>query len=246
MIRKLLGDGESLGIRLSYAEQARPEGIAQAFLIGADFIGDDCVALVLGDNLFHGPQLQPMLEEAYHLKHGARVFACNVRDPERFGVIEFDRDFRAMSIEEKPRRPRSNWVVTGLYFFDNRVIEITRGLKPSGRGELEITDVNKAYLEDGQLVVSALDRDFTWLDMGTPESLLTAAQFVQSTETLQRHKIACLEEISLNRSFITVEQFGQLAAGYGANPYGQYLQRVLQQYRSTGSEVRGQESGIKS
>jgi glucose-1-phosphate thymidylyltransferase len=228
LIRKLLGDGRSLGVCLHYAEQPRPEGIAQAFLIGADFIGRDSVCLVLGDNLFHGPQLDPMLRESARLKRGARVFACQVPDPQRFGVVEFDRSFRALSIEEKPRQPRSDWVVTGLYFYDNRVVSIARGLKPSGRGELEITDVNQDYLEARQLTVSPLERDFSWLDMGTPESLMRAAQFVQSVETNEGQKIACLEEIALERGFITAKQFSRLADNVASCSYGQYLQCVLQ------------------
>jgi glucose-1-phosphate thymidylyltransferase len=231
LIRKLLGDGRSLGISLNYAEQPHPEGIAQAFLIGADFIGGDPVCLVLGDNLFHGRQMDEMLLKSAQLEQGAHVFACQVPDPQRFGVVEFDSNFRALSIKEKPKRPRSDWVVTGLYFYDNRVVSIARGLKPSGRGELEITDVNQAYLEVRQLTVSPLERDFSWLDMGTPESLMRAAQFVQSVETNEGQKIACLEEIALERGFITAKQFNRLAEAVASCSYGEYLQRVLQRFQ---------------
>jgi glucose-1-phosphate thymidylyltransferase len=230
LIFKLLGDGRSFGVHLGYAEQPRPEGIAQAFLIGAHFIGQDPVCLVLGDNLFHGPQLERMLSESAQLKRGARVFASQVPDPQRFGVVEFDSKFRALSIEEKPRKPRSSWAVTGLYFYDNRVVSIARGLKPSNRGELEITDVNQAYREARQLTISPMEHDFSWLDMGTPETLLRAAQFVQSVEFNEGQKIACLEEIALVRGYITVEQFAESIEGFGSSSYGQYLQRVLQSF----------------
>ena len=228
VIRKLLGDGSELGLRLSFAEQARPEGIAQAFLIGADFIGPDGVCLVLGDNLFHGHDLPRLLQESARLEEGGRVFAYHVHDPERFGVVEFDASFRALSIEEKPKQPRSSWAVTGLYFYDNRVVSIARSLKPSARGELEITDVNTAYLDAGQLSVTPLERDYAWLDMGTPDSLMNASQFVQSLEVRQGLKIACLEEIALANGFISLKQFARLAGNFGSAPYGQYLQRMLQ------------------
>jgi glucose-1-phosphate thymidylyltransferase len=231
LIERLLGDGGSLGIRLSYKEQPRPEGIAQAFLIGADFIGDDGVCLVLGDNLFFGHDLQPLLVESATLTRGARVFAYHVHDPERYGVVEFDRSFRALSIEEKPKKPRSNWAVTGLYFYDNRVVRIARALKPSARGELEITDVNRAYLQSGDLKVTALGRGFAWLDTGTHDSLLTASQFVQTLEQRTGLKIACLEEIALTKGFIDAGQFARLAEAFGSSAYGQYLRRVLEEYR---------------
>jgi glucose-1-phosphate thymidylyltransferase len=231
LIRKLLGEGSTLGIRLRYAEQPRPEGIAQAFLIGADFIGADPVCMVLGDNLFHGSRLQQLLDESIRLKRGGRVLAYRVPDPERFGVVELDGAFRALSIEEKPKKPRSPWAVTGLYFYDNRVVSIARGLRPSARGELEITDVNRAYLAAGELSVTPLESDFAWLDMGTPESLMNASRFVQRVEAEQGQKIACLEEIALRRGFITARQLGALADRLGSAPYGQYLLRVLRAFQ---------------
>jgi glucose-1-phosphate thymidylyltransferase len=230
LIEKLLGDGKPLGIRLTYAPQPRPEGIAQAFLIGADFIGTDSVCLVLGDNLFFGHHLQPLLVESSGLTRGARVFAYHVHDPERYGVVEFDSKFRALSIEEKPKQPRSNWAVTGLYFYDNQVVEIARQLRSSPRGELEITDVNRAYLKHGQLTVTALGRGFAWLDTGTHDSLLTASQFVQTMEQRTGLKIACLEEVALLKGFIDVGQFTRLAEGFGPSPYGDYLRRVLREF----------------
>jgi glucose-1-phosphate thymidylyltransferase len=230
LIEKLLGDGKHLGIRLSYAPQPRPEGIAQAFLIGADFIDTDPVCLVLGDNLFFGHHLQPLLVESARLTQGGRVFAYHVHDPERYGVVEFDSAFRALSIEEKPKQPRSNWAVTGLYFYDNQVVEIARKMKSSPRGELEITDVNRAYLKQGQLTVTALGRGFAWLDTGTHDSLLTASQFVQTMEQRTGLKIACLEEVALLKGFIDVERFSRLAEGFCPSPYGEYLRRVLREF----------------
>ncbi|MBY0232300.1 MAG: glucose-1-phosphate thymidylyltransferase RfbA [Gemmataceae bacterium] len=236
LIERLLGDGASLGIRLSYAAQPKPEGIAQAFLIGADFIGGDPVCLVLGDNLFFGHELQSLLTESARLEEGARVFAYHVHDPERYGVVEFGRDFKALSIEEKPKQPRSNWAVTGLYFYEPQVVGIARGMKPSARGELEITDVNKAYLAAGKLTVTPLGRGVAWLDTGTHDSLLTASQFVQTLELRQGLKIACLEEIALAKGFIGEDGFTRLIAGYGPSPYADYLRRVLADSRERNNQ----------
>jgi glucose-1-phosphate thymidylyltransferase len=230
LIRELLGDGSQWGLSLSYREQPRPEGIAQAFLIGADFLAGSPVCLILGDNLFFGHQLGDVLEESAKLTEGARVFAYHVHDPERYGVVEFDRRHRALSIEEKPKAPRSNWAVTGLYFYDGRVTDIARGLKPSPRGELEITDVNKAYLREGRLTVIPFGRGIAWLDVGTPDSLLTASQFVQTLEQRQGLKIACLEEVALMKGFIDASQFERLAAAYGSNDYARYLKGVLAEH----------------
>jgi glucose-1-phosphate thymidylyltransferase len=230
LIERLLGDGSAWGLTLRYVAQPKPEGIAQAFLLGADFIGSDPVCLVLGDNLFFGHELQHLLMDSAQLNSGARVFAYHVHDPERYGVVEFDSQFRALTIEEKPKQPRSNWAVTGLYFYDRQVVEIARNLKPSARGELEITDVNKVYLAQRQLTVTPLGRGVAWLDTGTHDSLLTASQFVQTLELRQGLKIACLEEIALLKGFIAPPQFTQLQAQYGSSPYGEYLKRVLREY----------------
>jgi glucose-1-phosphate thymidylyltransferase len=230
LIERLLGDGSAWGLTLRYVAQPKPEGIAQAFLLGADFIGNDPVCLVLGDNLFFGHELQHLLMDSASLTEGARVFAYHVHDPERYGVVEFDSQFRALTIEEKPKQPRSNWAVTGLYFYDRQVVEIARNLKPSARGELEITDVNKVYLAQRQLTVTPLGRGVAWLDTGTHDSLLTASQFVQTLELRQGLKIACLEEIALLKGFIAPPQFTQLQAQYGSSPYGEYLKRVLREY----------------
>lgn len=229
LIEKLLGDGKQLGLKLSYVVQPKPEGIAQAFVLGADFIGKDSVCLVLGDNLFFGHELQDLLMESSQLTQGASVFAYHVHDPERYGVVEFDRSNKALSIEEKPKQPRSRWAVTGLYFYDNHVVDIARNLKPSPRGELEITDVNKYYLNKGELSVRTLGRGVAWLDTGTPESLLIASQFVQTLELRQGLKIACLEEIALVKGFINDAQFARLAEGFGNNPYGTYMRQVIQE-----------------
>jgi glucose-1-phosphate thymidylyltransferase len=226
-IRDLLGDGAALGLSLSYRVQPTPGGIAQAFVIGADFVGDSPVCLVLGDNLLFGHNLVDLLEESAGLTRGARVFAYHVTDPQRFGVVEFDADCRAVSIEEKPAKPRSSWAVTGLYFYDAQVVRIARGLRPSARGELEITDVNRAYLQRGELTVTALGRGVAWLDMGTHDSLLTASQFVQMMEHRQGLKMACLEEIALRKGYIDIGQFTRLAEAYGKSDYGLYLRRVL-------------------
>jgi glucose-1-phosphate thymidylyltransferase len=229
-IAELLGDGSQLGLSLSYQEQPTPGGIAQAFLIGATFIGDSPVALILGDNLLFGHNLVPVLVESAQLRAGARVFAYHVQDPERYGVVEFDSRGRALSLEEKPKAPRSSWAVIGLYFYDGAVVEMARRLTPSARGELEITDLNRAYLQKGELTVTPLGRGVAWLDMGTHDSLLSASHFVQSLEQRQGLKIACIEEVALGKGFIGVEQYERLAGAYGSSDYGQYLLRALREY----------------
>jgi glucose-1-phosphate thymidylyltransferase len=229
-IERLLGDGGPLGLSLSYRVQPRPAGIAQAFLIGEDFLAGSPVCLILGDNLFFGHHLMQVLTDSARLTDGARVFAYHVHDPERYGVVEFDRDYRALSLEEKPKQPRSNWAVTGLYFYDGTVVEKARRLSPSPRGELEITDVNTAYLRAGQLTVTPLGRGVAWLDTGTHDSLLAASLFVQTLEQRQGLKIACLEEIALLKGFIDRPQFERLAEAYGTSEYGQYLHRTLAEY----------------
>ena len=224
---ELLGDGSELGISLSYAEQPSPDGLAQAFIIGEDFIGDDSVALVLGDNIFHGNGLSAMLQRAEAKEKGATVFGYQVKDPERFGVVEFDDNMNAISIEEKPEHPKSNFAVTGLYFYDNDVVEIAKNIKPSPRGELEITDVNKAYLERGDLSVELMGRGFAWLDTGTHESLLQAAQYIETVQRLQNVQVANLEEIAYRMGYITKEQVYELAQPLKKNEYGQYLLRLI-------------------
>ncbi len=227
LMRELLGDGKKLGIHLSYMEQPKPEGIAQAFVIGESFIGNQPVCLILGDNIFYGHGLGTGLERASTLKDGAMVFAYRVRDPERYGVVEMDAGGKAISIEEKPAQPKSSLAVTGLYFYDANIVTIAKSLKPSPRGELEITDVNKAYMSAGKLKVELLSRGMAWLDTGTPDSLLAASQFVQTVEARQGLKIACLEEIALRKGFITKTQCEQLAVAYGKSDYGRYLQQVI-------------------
>lgn len=224
---ELLGDGSEFGISLSYAVQPSPDGLAQAFIIGEDFIGDDSVALVLGDNIFHGNGLSAMLQRAEAKEKGATVFGYQVKDPERFGVVEFDDNMNAISIEEKPEHPKSNFAVTGLYFYDNDVVEIAKNIKPSPRGELEITDVNKAYLERGDLSVELMGRGFAWLDTGTHESLLQAAQFIETVQRLQNVQVANLEEIAYRMGYITKEQVLELAQPLKKNEYGQYLLRLI-------------------
>lgn len=224
---ELLGDGSEFGISLSYAVQPSPDGLAQAFIIGEDFIGDDSVALVLGDNIFHGNGLSAMLQRAEAKEKGATVFGYQVKDPERFGVVEFDDNMNVISIEEKPEHPNSNFAVTGLYFYDNDVVEIAKNIKPSPRGELEITDVNKAYLERGDLSVELMGRGFAWLDTGTHESLLQAAQYIETVQRLQNVQVANLEEIAYRMGYITKEQVLELAQPLKKNEYGQYLLRLI-------------------
>lgn len=225
--RQLLGDGAQWGIRLQYAAQPKPEGLAQAYIIGADFVGDEPSCLILGDNIYYGPSLSEFLQKASRIEQGARVFAYQVSDPERYGIVDFDKDFRVLSIEEKPVKPRSNWAVTGLYFYDRQVIDIAANLKPSGRGEYEITDINKAYLERGQLSVQVIGRGYTWLDTGTPDSLLSASEFVRVMETRQGLKISCPEEVAWRKGFITDKDFEKLIGFFGDNPYGLYLRQCL-------------------
>ena len=225
--RKLLGDGADFGIQLSYAEQASPDGLAQAFLIGETFIGDDNVCLVLGDNIFYGYGFSAMLREAAQRDKGATVFGYHVNDPERFGVLAFDANGKVISLEEKPAKPKSNYAVTGLYFYDNRVVEIAKNVKPSERGELEITDVNRAYLETGELNVSVMGRGFAWLDTGTHDSLMEAGQFVQTIEHRQGLKVAWLEEIGYRNGWLSDEVLQRQAIALAKTGYGQYLQRVL-------------------
>lgn len=227
---ELLGDGSQLGIQLSYAVQPSPDGLAQAFIIGADFIGDDAVAMVLGDNIFAGHGLNKRLKAAVQNAvsgKGATVFGYYVDDPERFGIVEFDENGKAISIEEKPQVPKSNYCVTGLYFYDNNVVEYARNLKPSQRGELEITDLNRIYLENGRLNVELLGQGFTWLDTGTHESLVEATNFVKTVETHQHRKIACLEEIAYLNGWISREEILQVATKMKNNQYGQYLKDVI-------------------
>ena len=220
---RLLGDGSQFGVRLQYAIQPSPDGLAQAFIIGEDFIGDSNVCLVLGDNIFYGQGFTPMLKQAVARAKGATVFGYQVKDPERFGVVEFDEQKRAISLEEKPTQPKSNFAVTGLYFYDNDVIQIAKEVKPSERGELEITTVNQMYLERGDLNVELLGRGFAWLDTGTHASLLEAAQFVETLEKRQGYKVACLEEIALNNSWLSKEQVLDIGQSMSKNDYGQYL-----------------------
>src|SRR5213592_1118811 len=223
----LLGDGGQLGMAFQYAEQPRPEGLAQAFVIGRSFVGDAPSALVLGDNIFYGGGLRPLLEQATNRRSGATVFAYHVKDPERYGVVEFDGQRRAKSIVEKPEAPKSAFAVTGLYFFDNDVLDIAASLKPSARGELEITDVNNAYLRAGKLNVITLGRGIAWLDTGTPDALLQAANFVSAVEQRQGLKIGAPEEVAYRMGYIDGSQLERLAAEFKGNPYGEYLRRVL-------------------
>ena len=225
----LLGDGGRFGIRLRYRVQPRPEGIAQAFLMGREFIGESCCALVLGDNIFYGHDLVKDLREATRKSHGARVFAYPVNDPERYGVVEFDHNGKALSVEEKPKQPKSRYAVTGLYFYDNRVVEIAAGLKPSARGELEITDVNREYLRRGELDVCVMGRGMAWLDTGTHEALMEAALFIQTLEKRQGLMVACPEEIAFRSGYITAEQLEALAAPMRHNGYGAYLLQLLRE-----------------
>jgi glucose-1-phosphate thymidylyltransferase len=226
--KKLLGDGSDYGIKLSYEEQPSPDGLAQAFIIGEKFIGSDDVAMVLGDNIFFGNGLTEMLRDAASNKSGATVFGYYVNDPERFGVVEFDENNRAISLVEKPTEPKSNYAVTGLYFYDNRVVEFAKNLKPSDRGELEITDLNKVYLEKGDLNVKLLGRGFAWLDTGTVDSMSQASEFIRIVEERQNIKVAALEEIAFNQGWISKDQLLVSANRYGKSPYGQYLKKVAE------------------
>lgn len=225
--KKLLGDGSQIGCRFDYVVQPRPEGLAQAFILGADFVGSDPVALILGDNIFYGSGMGTLLGKKVN-PDGAVVFAYQVNDPERYGVVEFDRNNKVLSIEEKPAQPKSNFAVPGLYFYDNEVLEIARNIKPSHRGELEITDVNRVYLEMGKLEVGVLDRGTAWLDTGTFDSLIEAGQFIEVIEKRQGLKIGCIEEIAYQKGWINDEQMTALARTYAKSGYGQYLQNVLQ------------------
>ena len=225
---RVLGDGTQIGISITYAVQQYPGGLAQAFLIGREYIGNDSVTLILGDNIFYGQGFQAMLNRAYSYEHGATVFAYPVKDPQRYGVVEFDSHGKVLSIEEKPSQPKSHYAVTGLYFYDNQVVEIAAGLKPSSRGELEITDVNRAYLDRDELRVEIFSRGFAWLDTGTTESLIQAANYVEAIESRQGLKIACLEEIAYRMGFISVEQLEQLANRI-PNDYGRYLKAVIRE-----------------
>jgi glucose-1-phosphate thymidylyltransferase len=226
---QLLGDGAQWGMNLSYAVQASPDGLAQAFLIGESFIGNDVSALVLGDNIFYGHDFQQLLANAMQRPEGASVFAYHVHDPERYGVVAFDGQGKAISLEEKPPVPQSNYAVTGLYFYDQQVVEIAKSLKPSARGELEITDLNRRYLEQGSLAVEIMGRGYAWLDTGTHESLLEAGQFIATLEARQGLKVACPEEIAFRQQWITAEQLDKLAQPLAKNGYGQYLQRLLKE-----------------
>lgn len=225
--KELLQDGSRFGIDLTYAVQPSPDGLAQAFIIGADFIGDDSVAMILGDNIFTGHGLTEKLRDAATIKNGAKVFGYYVDDPERFGIVEFDKDGRAVSIEEKPKKPKSNYCVTGLYFYDNRVVDYVKKLSPSARGELEITDLNKIYLENGDLNVELLGQGFTWLDTGTHESLVEASNFIKTIEDHQHRKIACLEEIAYLNGWISKNDILEAYKVLKKNQYGQYLMDVL-------------------
>lgn len=224
---QLLADSDQLGINISYAVQEKPEGLAQAFIIAEDFIGDDSVSLILGDNIYYGQGLSKMLQRASAKQTGATVFGYHVNDPERFGVVEFDDSMKAISIEEKPTDPKSNYAVTGLYFYDNRVVEIAKNIQPSERGELEITDVNKRYLELGELDVELMGRGFAWLDTGTHESLLEASTFIETIERRQNLKIACLEEIAYRMGYIDEDAVERLAEPLKKNAYGQYLMKLI-------------------
>ncbi|MFP1732769.1 glucose-1-phosphate thymidylyltransferase RfbA [Lonsdalea quercina] len=225
--RRLLGDGSNFGINIDYAEQPSPDGLAQAFIIGESFIGNDRCALVLGDNIFYGQSFSRMLANAAAKEHGATVFGYQVKDPERFGVVEFDENMKAVSIEEKPTKPKSNYAITGLYFYDNRVVEFAKQVKPSHRGELEITSLNQMYLEDNSLNVELFGRGFAWLDTGTHESLHDASSFVQTIENVQGLQVACLEEIAWRNGWLSDQQLATLADPMMKNQYGRYIMNLL-------------------
>jgi len=227
--QQLLGDGSGFGVSFSYVSQARPEGIAQAFVIASDFIGESCCALVLGDNIFYGHYLAKSVQQAADCEKGARIFAYPVHDPERYGVVEFDMQGKALSLEEKPRVPKSRYAVTGLYFYDGQVVEIAKSLKPSARGELEITDVNREYLKRGQLEVSVMGRGMAWLDTGTHEAMLEASLFIQTIETRQGLMVACPEEIAYRYGYITAGQVESAASAMKSNRYGKYLLQMLKE-----------------
>ena len=226
--KELLGDGSQWGIALSYAVQAKPDGIGQAFIIGENFISGDSCSLILGDNIFFGTGFTTMLRRAARLRHGAEIFGYPVKDPERFGVVEVDENFKAISIEGKPAHPKSNWAVTGLYFYDNRVVQFAKEQKPSARGELEITDINRRYLEEGSLHVNPLGRGFAWLDTGTHDSLLDASEFVSTIQRRQGFMIACLEEIAFQQGWITQAQVLEAARALGKTEYGKYLKDLVE------------------
>lgn len=225
---ELFGNGNELGLNIEYKVQESPDGLAQAFIIGEEFIGDDSVCLILGDNIYYGGRLSEMLQRAASRPSGATIFGYHVHDPERFGVVEFDKEMKAVSIEEKPEKPKSNYAVTGLYFYDNKVVDIAKNIKPSPRGELEITDVNKVYLEKGELSVELLGRGYAWLDSGTHESLLEASNFIETIEKRQNLKVACLEEIAYRMGYIDREQLIKLAQPLKKNNYGQYMLRIAE------------------
>ncbi|NDL00430.1 glucose-1-phosphate thymidylyltransferase RfbA [Photorhabdus bodei] len=226
--KQLLGDGSQWGLNLQYKVQPSPDGLAQAFILGEEFIGEDACALVLGDNIFYGHDLQKQLEQATEKTNGATVFAYHVLDPERYGVVEFDSEGRAISLEEKPLEPKSNYAVTGLYFYDNHVVEMAKELKPSKRGELEITDINRLYLEQGNLSVAMMGRGYAWLDTGTHQSLIEASNFIQTIEIRQGLKVACPEEIAYRKKFISADQIIDLATPLAKNAYGQYLLKMVE------------------
>ena len=229
LFEQLLGDGSDIGISLTYKVQEKPNGLAEAFILGADFIGDDSVCLILGDNIYYGSGLSKLVQEAAQKIDGATVFGYHVNDPERFGVVDFDSNMKALSIEEKPENPKSNYAVTGLYFYDNTVVEKAKNLKPSDRGELEITDINKLYLDEGKLDVKLMGRGYAWLDTGTHDSMMEAASFIATIQKRQNLKVACLEEIAYRMGYISKEKLVELAQPMKKNDYGQYLLRLAKE-----------------
>ena len=227
LFQRQLGDGSAWGLQLSYAEQPSPDGLAQAYIIGADFVGKEPSCLILGDNIYHGSGLESQLTSAASIQKGASVFAYHVSNPEAYGVVEFDDEFRALSVEEKPKNPKSNWAITGLYFYDGQVVDIAANIKPSARGEYEITDVNRVYLEKGELSVKTLSRGYAWLDTGTPDNLLDAAVFVRVIEKRQNYKIACPEEIAWRKGFITTQELEKVINKFKNNDYAKYLKTLI-------------------